>query len=187
MSTARRLHYTYRDYLDVEQMSDARLEFYNGEIYAMAGGTPEHAFLAAACSAQLTAQLPKGCRVASSDLKISVVETGLSTYPDLSVVCGPAERDARDANAVTNPVLLVEVTSPSTQDYDRGEKLSHYKQISSLQCVVIVGHAEKCVTLVQRTASGWAMTDVRPGELAVVASPSLSIDVSALYASLDGV
>lgn len=69
-----------------------------------------------------------------------VLKTGLATYPDASVVCGPAVRDPEKKTNVTNPRVLVEVTSDSTEDYDRGEKLTHYQQIPSLDAVVIVSH-----------------------------------------------
>lgn len=186
MSTARRLHHTYEQYLEVERLSSVRHEFLDGEIYAMAGGTPEHGILAARVSALLSARVPPGCHVASSDVKILIEASGLATYPDVSVTCGPLARAARDAHAVTNPVLLVEVTSASTEDYDRGDKLSHYRQLPSLQAVLVVAHASKCITVVQREADRWRVRDVRAGEQVVLATPSLSFDVDDVYAALSG-
>ena len=96
----------------------------------MAGGTPQHAALGAAVSAALLAQLRGGPRrVYSSDLRIRVAATGLATYPDVTVVCGRSERDPANEVTVVNPRVVVEVLSPGTEDYDRGEKLEHYKQI----------------------------------------------------------
>ena len=186
MSNARRVHHTYDHYLEVERMSDVRHEFLDGEIYAMAGGTPEHGILAMRLGALLAAQLAPGCRVASSDVKVSIRATGLSTYPDVSVICAPLDRDPRDANAITNPSLLAEVPSPSTEDYDRGDKLSHYKQVPSLEAVVFVSHGAPRVTVVERTTDGSTTTDARPGEIAALATLGLSIDVSTLHASLEG-
>ncbi len=104
----------------------------------MAGGSREHAAIAANVSALLhTALRGRPCAVHSSDLRIRVADTGLETYPDVSVVCGRAEIDADDPHVVTNPVVLVEVTSASTEAYDRGEKLEHYARILSLQEVVL--------------------------------------------------
>src|SRR5690242_19737220 len=107
----------------------------------MAGGTPEHAALAMAVGAQLNNQL-KGskCRVFSSDLRIRVQSSVLATYPDVTVVCGPTERDPENAVTVTNPKLVVEVTSSSTEDYDRGAKLQQFQTIPSLVAIVIVSH-----------------------------------------------
>ena len=93
---APRHHYSFEDYLALEEMAGVRHEFFDGEIYGMAGGTPEHAAMAGAITGLLGAQLAgKPCRVYSSDLRVRVLETGLATYPDVTVVCGPSER-ARD-------------------------------------------------------------------------------------------
>src|SRR5438093_6264582 len=108
-TTARRLHYTYAEYLALEEESPIRHEYLDGEIYAMAGGTPDHAALAAAMIGLLRAFIPLPCRVFTSDLRIRT-STGLSTYPDAAVVCGKTLRAADDPIAVTNPCLLVEVT-----------------------------------------------------------------------------
>ncbi|MBK6694598.1 MAG: Uma2 family endonuclease [Myxococcales bacterium] len=89
------------------------------------------------------------------------VATGLSTFPDISVVCGDLERASDDANAITNPALLVEVLNPSTEDYDQGEKLRHYQQIPSLEAVVFVSQSERMVSVVRRTWSGWLRAEHR--------------------------
>mgnify|MGYP003827017317 CR=1 FL=1 len=124
-----RLHrYTYREYLALEDGANVRHEFLDGEIYAMAGGTPEHASICVNVSTALNVQLRgRGCRVHSSDLRIRVLPTGLVTYPDVTVVCAHAELDPEHRHTITNPQLVVEVLSPSTAAYDRGEKLAHYK------------------------------------------------------------
>jgi Uma2 family endonuclease len=120
-----RLHrYTFRDYLDLEETSSVRHEFLEGEIYGMAGGTPEHAALTMSAGAALLAAARGGpCRVHSSDLRVRVLATGLVTYPDVTVVCGPYETDPDSPTTITNPRVVVEVTSDSTEEYDRGEKL----------------------------------------------------------------
>lgn len=186
MSTARRLHHTYEQYLEVERLSSVRHEFLEGEIYAMAGGTPEHGILAARVTALLASAVPAGCHVASSDVKIFIEASGLATYPDVSVVCGPLARATNDSLALTNPLLLVEVTSASTEDYDRGDKLSHYRQITSLQAVLIVSHSSKRITVVQRDAGAWVTRDVRSSEHVALAAPALSFAVDEIYAALDG-
>ena len=87
-----------------------RHEFLAGEIYAVAGGTPAHAALAMAVGASLLAQVRGGpCRVHSSDLRVRVLETGLTTYPDVTVVCGPCLADQQDRNTIVNPRVLVEI------------------------------------------------------------------------------
>jgi Uma2 family endonuclease len=184
MSTGRRLHYTYAQYLEALAMSELRLEYYEGDIFAMAGGTPEHGMLAAGLISLLSRQLPATCRVMTSDVKVRVLATGLSTFPDLSVVCGALERAPDDQNCITNPVLLVEVLSPSTEDYDRGEKLSQYKQIPSLQAVLLVAHDARRITLVKRSGDGWDVVDAREGETLSVATPPLTFEVREAFAPL---
>ncbi|MCA9685277.1 MAG: Uma2 family endonuclease, partial [Myxococcales bacterium] len=116
MSTVRRVHHSYGEYLDLLEHGNVRLEFCDGEIYAMAGGTPTHADLGAAAIRLLGNALLGRCRVSSSDLKVRIEATDLTTFPDATVVCGPRQTAAIDANAVINPSLLVEVTSDSTED-----------------------------------------------------------------------
>jgi Uma2 family endonuclease len=133
----------------LEAESSTRHEFLSGEIFAMAGGTPEHAAMAAEVIGQFRLQ-GGPCRVFTSDLGVRVMATGLATYPDACVVCGPTERDPDKKANVTTPRVLVEVTSDGTENYDRGEKLEHYKKISSLECVVIVAHREARVDVWSR-------------------------------------
>ena len=161
MSTVRSLHYSYDEYLSALELGDLRLEYLDGEIFAMAGGSPEHGMIAARVIQVLGARLPPGCRVLTSDVKVRIEATGLATFPDVSVVCGGLERAANDRNAITNPTLLVEVSSPSTEDYDAGEKLRHYQQIPSLRAVLLVAQDDRRVTVVRRTADGWAASEHR--------------------------
>src|SRR6185503_12925135 len=113
---------SYAQYLAAEQASAVRHEYLQGEVFAMAGGTPEHSALAKAVAVRLSVALDgKPCRVFGSDLRVRVEATDLSTYPDVTVVCGKLERSALDQNAVVNPVLLVEILSDTTEAYDRGE------------------------------------------------------------------
>jgi Uma2 family endonuclease len=184
VSTARRLHYSYEEYLRSLENSQLKLEYCDGVIYAMAGGTPVHAELSAAMIQVLGRALPAGCKTYSSDLMIRVDASDLSTYPDVTVVCGAREVSKKDQNAVINPSVLVEVTSKSTADYDRGEKLSHYKQLPSLRAVLFVSHERQQVTLVERAANGWQETEFRAGERVLLAQPALSFEVNALFAGI---
>lgn len=155
VATARH-RYTFEEYLAVEAASrEVRHEFLGGDIFAMAGGTPEHAALAAAVLGILSEQLRgKPCRPYSSDLRRRVLATGLATYADASVVCDPLERDPASSTHVTNPVLVVEVLSPSTVDYDRGEKREHYQRIPSLRVILLVASDGRRVELFVRHAPG---------------------------------
>jgi len=181
VTTARRVHNTYAEYLALEEESAARHEYLDGEIYAMAGGSPDHAALAAAMISILGRELPPGCRVFSSDLRLRIPATGLSTYPDAAVVCGPTLRAGDDRLAVVNPLLVVEVTSPSTEEYDRGEKLRHYKSLPALREVLIVSHREPRLTLHRRRGDEWAEEAAGPGQSVALGGVAVRIAVDEVY------
>jgi len=142
-SPAHHIQYSWEEYLALEATSNVRHEFLEGQIYGMAGSTPEHAALKAAVIGLLFTQIRGGrCRAHDADLRVRVLETGLATYPDVTVICGASERDPSDENAVTNPTLLVEVLSRSTEDYDR---------IAGLQQYVLVSHREREIEVWSRT------------------------------------
>lgn len=175
--------YTYQDYVWLEQESSTRHEFLGGDIFAMAGGTPEHAAMAAEVIGQLRDALRGGpCRVFTSDLGVRVLATGLATYSDASVVCGPTERDPEKKTTITNPRILVEVTSDSTEDYDRGEKLEHYKQIPTLQAIVVVSHREALVDVWSRggQAADWRRSEARAGQKVRIDALACDLDVDSI-------
>lgn len=181
MSTVRRVHYTYAEYLALEEESSVRHEYLDGEIYAMAGGTPDHAALAASLISVIRSQLPPGCRMFTSDLRVRIPATGLSTYPDAAVVCGQTQRADDDALAVVNPLLLLEVTSPSTEEYDRNEKLRQYKNLPSLREVLFVSHREPHLTLHRRDEAGWSVLTAERGGALTLASVPVRVEVDEVY------
>lgn len=174
--------YSFVDYLATEEVSSVRHEFYDGEIYAMAGGSPEHAAMAAAITAALARQLEgTTCRVYSSDLRVRVLATGLATYPDVTVICGPSVRDPESPTHATNPKLVVEVLSPGTEDYDRNEKLEHYKRIPSLSAVVLVGYRTEHIELWTRKDDGWSLERFGTGELVPLDAIQCVLSVDTVY------
>ena len=182
MTAAPRLLFSFREYLRVDAESPTKHEFLDGMILAMAGGTPDHAALAAAVTAALNRQLEgKRCRVYSADLRIRVLATGFAGYPDVTVVCDKLERDPEDQNTATNPAVVVEILSPSTEPYDRGEKLRQYQQITSLAHVVLVSHDEKRIDVWTRGRDGWSAASAAPGERAVLHAIGCTLDVNDVY------
>jgi Uma2 family endonuclease len=182
-AVAHRMHYTLSEYLAFEASSNVKHEYLDGQIYAMAGGTPTHAALAAGIVGQLYAQL-RGtpCRPHSSDLRVRVTATGLLTYPDVTVVCGARELDREDAMAITNPAVIVEVLSRSTEEYDRGDKFTHYKQIASLRGYVLVSQGERSVEIWTRGAHDtWTVRTAADGETAELTSIAAQLNVRELY------
>jgi Uma2 family endonuclease len=173
---------SFEDYLQLEEGSPVRHEWLDGAVYAMAGGTFEHAALGAALAGLLVPQLAGGwCRAFSSELKIRC-PSGLATYPDLSVFCGPVQADPAGRTVAVNPRLLVEVLSKSTEAYDLGEKFMHYAGIPSLEQVLFIGSERFHVELRERRG-GWKPVRFEPAvytrcKVMVLGHP---LDVVALY------
>lgn len=129
-------------------------------------------------------QSPAAGRVFTSDVRVRVVDSGLSTYPDVTVVCGKVEAAPEDPEAVTNPIVLAEVLSESTEAYDRGAKFAHYRRIPSLQACLIVSQAELRIELYCRTDAGlWLLSEARAGDTIAITPLAISLDVDAIYAN----
>lgn len=179
---------TYAEYLALERTSEVKHEYVNGEVWAMAGGTPEHGRLAASFIALVRVGLGhRRCAVYSSDVRIRVETTKRSTYPDLSVVCDRVERAKDDPDAITNPRVIVEVLSDSTEADDRGDKWAHYQRVDSLTEYVLVSQREPRVEVFRRsTATGsrgaWVYEEIRAGGRVELRSLDVSIAVDELYA-----
>ena len=188
-ATLPRMHEnTIEDYVRFEESVETKHEYVYGSIIAMAGGTLNHAALAAQVIGQL-GQAARGsdcgCRVFSSDLRVRIANERLILYPDATVVCGAVRADTRDTNAVVNPVLIVEVTSPSTARYDRGKKYGYYQRLPSLREYVLVSHSQPLIEVFRRTDDGvWALSEeAASGELRLT-SMNAVLNVDQLYAGL---
>jgi Uma2 family endonuclease len=175
---------TYADYLVAEAASDTRHEYLRGEVYAMAGGTPTHARLAMAIGIALgNALSARPCGVFGSDLRVRVEATDLSTYPDITVVCGKLEHAALDPHAATNPILIVEVLSDSTEAYDRGEKFAHYRRAPSLREYLLVSQREARLEAYYKNDDGaWVLDEAGPGQTLTLRSlANVRLDVDGIY------
>ena len=137
-----------------------------------------------AVGGELRTQLAgKRCAVYSSDLRVRVLATGLATYPDLTVVCGALETHPEDPHGATNPTVIVEVLSPSTEQHDREAKYAHYRRIPSLRAYVLVSQDERLVEVFTRNEDDtWTLRDVRDG-VARLDAIECVLDVEAVYAS----
>lgn len=179
---AHRRHCTLADYLDVEEMSPAvKHEFLDGEIFAMAGGSVEHSALSAAFILLLGHLRGTRCRVHSSDLRIWIREANVGTYADAAVVCDPVERAPDSPTHVTNPRVVVEVLSPSTEKYDREEKRLYYQMLPSLEEYVLVSQDRRRVELWRRDGDGWIASLHEAGGRATLPSIGFDLDVDELY------
>jgi Uma2 family endonuclease len=164
----------YADYLTLEHASSQRHEFLRGDVWAMAGGTPEHGRLAMALGRVLAEALQgRPCVVYSSDVRLRVVETDRSTYADAFVVFGPDHRAPDDPDAITNPVLVAEVLSPSTERSDRGEKFAHYQRLGSMLVYVLVSPDSRRIEVFHRQGVNWLLSIHEAG--AEVPIPALDV------------
>ena len=188
MFTTRAAHrtYTFEEYLQLAESSNIKLEYIDGEIFAMAGGSLEHARRITNIARLLGNQLLDERSAAfTAKLRVRVLATGLATYPDLAVICGQPELDPADPaqHTATNPRVLVEVLSPSTEQYDRNEKLAHHQRIPSLAEVVLVPHDARTVEVFRREPQGsWSHHVALSGETAPIASIGCVLEVDRVHA-----
>ena len=179
---------TYAEYLAQEERSESKHEFLRGGVWAMAGGTPMHSRLQGNCIAALNAALKgKPCGVYSSDLRVRIEATDRSTYPDVTVVCGKLQTATDDSDAVTNPVVIIEVLSDSSEASDRGEKFSHYRRLDSLQEYVLVNQKSKSVEVFRRSEGiAWAYFPFQEGQPVELKSIDVTLDITELYENPNG-
>ena len=172
--------YTPEEYYALERDAAYKSEYYDGEIFAMAGGTSIHSRIITNILGELHGRLKASpCSVYESNLRVLVRATGLRTYPDASVFCGAIEYDPEDPKNTTavNPTVLFEVLSPSTELYDRGSKADHYRRIESLKTHVLVAQSAPHVEVYHRQ-SGNAWTFVEEKELsAMLVIPAIKVEL----------
>ncbi len=143
------------DYLRLERQAEVRSEYFDGEMFAMAGGTREHSLIAINLAREVSNQLKAtNCVAYNTDLKVKVEATGLFTYPDVSVVCGDQRFLDEEEDVLLNPNLVIEVPSDSTEAYDRGKKFEHYRQIPSLREYLLTSQTEPRIELFSRQPNG---------------------------------
>jgi Uma2 family endonuclease len=153
---ARKKFFTPKDYLVREERAESKSEYLDGEIFAMAGGSFNHNKVVGNTFKLPSRELEqKPCRVLMSDMHLHVKPNGLYTYPDVMVVCGKVQFDANRNDTTINPVLIVEVLSPSTHYYDRVRKFALYKPIASLREYLLVDSERVHVTLLRLMNGQW--------------------------------
>ncbi len=167
-----------REYLMIERAAEDKSECYRGIVYAMSGGSPMNSLVAANLTIALGRRLQGGrCRVFDSNLMVGVTSWGSFFYPDLTVVCGPLETYDDSNDVVTNPTVVIEILSPSTQTYDQGLKFEEYKAIPSLQAVLFLSVEERFAVVWHRGPEGAWTEGPRQTEEGVLSIPSLEVEV----------
>jgi Uma2 family endonuclease len=175
---------TYADYLAVEQGSTTRHEYIDGVIVAMAGGSDEHNAITNKLVALCVVRLTGECRSYSPDQRFWIAATRRGRYSDGSIICGPPEHPAHDSQATTNPIVVIEVLSPSSEGDDGGDKRHDFQSLASLQAYVVAAQDEPRVRVYRRTQGGeWGgEPDVyRDGQSFELPTLSSAIAVAAVY------
>jgi Uma2 family endonuclease len=179
---------TPEEYLTRERDAEERHEYYHGEVFAMSGGTPDHSLIISNVNGELRSLLKgKPCRVYESNLRIRIPRTTLYTYPDASVICGERQFDPLDSRreTVTNPTLIVEVLSPSTEG-DRGGKFQNYREIESLREYVLVSSDKPLVeTYLRQQEGAWVLNAFAGPDARVrLVSLGVEIDLAEVYSGV---
>jgi Uma2 family endonuclease len=179
---------SYADYAKRENTGDGKHEFYDGEMFAMSGGTREHGFMIErardAIKQALFSNAKRACAMIGSEIRVRT-PSGKGAYPDAYVVCGKIVWDSEDRDSVTNPTLVLEVLSEGTESYDREGKFKHYRSLPSLREYVLISYREPLMETRLRNADGtWSTTFAGPGEKLSLRSIDAAIDVDAVYTDM---
>ena len=179
-----RKKWSIEEYLEMETASDVKHEYYKGEIFAMSGALLPHVIITDNTSFGLRSRLQgSGCRPFGSDLRIHIPSNTLFTYPDISVFCGEVKTLNNDKFNALNPVIVIEVLSKSTKDYDRGDKFTLYRDIPSLKEYVLIDSLSVFVQVFAINASGkWELTEYKSlNDVLLLQSLSVSIALKDVY------
>ena len=180
--------FTHEEYIEHEVQSNFRHEYKQGRVEMMAGGSRKHSLLITKAVRLLDTALDgRDCEVHSEAMLVHIASANISTYPDTMVICGKPNFLDRRENIVTNPIVVVEVVSPSTENYDRNEKFRAYQQLESLKEYVLISQNEPLVEVFARTDSGpWIRTEYRGLETSVrLESLAVEIPLHKLYEKVD--
>ncbi len=185
-SAATKIRFTPQEYLALERNSETRNEYYNGEIFAMAGASREHNLIVANLLRDIGIQLEdRPCESYPSDMRVSIEATGLYTYPDVTVVCGEPRFQDREVDTLLNPTVIIEVLSPTTEAYDRGDKFRHYRRIDSLREFVLISQDRIMVERYTRRGNDWVLSDLTdPDQVLKLESIGCRIPLGRIYAKI---
>ena len=179
MSLQPKTHLTPEEYLAIERKAEYKSEYFNGEMFAMAGASERHISIVANLMYIVVGQLRgRPCKAYSNDMRVRVSPTGLYTYPDVVVVCGQAQFADDQKDTLLNPTLIVEVLSESTKDYDRGGKFEHYRTLMSLSEYVLIDQDKHHVEhFVRQPENRWLLSETNRLEDTIHVS-SISCDLA---------
>lgn len=175
------------EYLELERHAPNKSEYYQGEIFAMAGATKEHNKIVASIIGAISQDLKgKKCAYFPSDLRIHNNLNSLYTYPDVTIVCGEEKYLDDKFDTLLNPTVIFEVLSAATEEYDRGTKFKLYRSIPSLQNYVMVSSTEYAAEIYTRSNDNWILSTTRNKKDSIfINSINLNLALSDIYAQVD--
>ena len=180
MSSANPSLLTPAEYLALERKSETRSEYINGRVYAMSGASRRHSLIAGNLFREISTQLrDKPCEVHMTDMRVKVDPTGMYTYPDIAAVCGEAQFEDSLIDTLLNPTVIIEVLSPSTEAYDRGEKFAHYRRLESLREYVLVAQDKIRIEHYRRDGDQWIFSEA--GDTLDLPAIDCHVGVAAIY------
>ena len=155
MSTQSKTFLTPEQYLEVERKAEFKSEYYQGEMFAMAGAREAHGLIIFNAVAELRQQLRhRPCKGYSNEMRVRVTPVGLYTYPDVVIVCGEPKFLDETRDNLLNPTVIIEVLSKSTEAYDRGQKFELYGSLESLAEYLLISSLEVSAELFRRQPDG---------------------------------
>ncbi len=165
------------EYLAAEREAATRSEYFNGEVYAMAGASREHVAIVANLTYLFVGQFKgRPCSTFTNDMRLKVSETGLYAYPDVMALCGEPHFEDSAADTLTNPSVIIEVLSESTERYDRGDKFAHYRRLASLRDYVLVSQRRPRLEHYTRRGEDWVLREI-DGLDAVLRLPDIGCEL----------
>ena len=175
---------TLEEYLEFDYNAEGRYEYFDGEVFEMSGGSPEHSLLGNQLGFLLKREsIQRECSVYNSDVKLKVPALPPYRYGDVTVLCGkPIYEEIGRQKLLVNPTLIVEVLSPSTEIYDREEKFNAYKSIESLREYLLVSQSKRLVTLYTKyNEKFWFQSQYIAGETLKLESLEIELSVEEIY------
>ena len=187
MSSQPKHSYSVEEYLALDREAEYKNEYVAGEIFAMGGASPKHVLIAGNTAREFGNRLrDTNCQVYSADLRVQADVGNAYHYPDVAVVCGRPEYLDKRKDTVTNPLVIVEVLSPATRNYDRGDKFASYRRLDSLREYILIAQEACHVEHFVRKEGGWEFTEIDDcqGNL-MVPTLGIAIPLTELYAKVE--
>jgi Uma2 family endonuclease len=176
-------HATPAEYLAAERLAWEKSEYVGGRTCAVASNNRAHNLIVGNVLGELRERLRgRPCEVYVNDMRVKVQRTGMYTYPDVVALCDEPRLEDEELDTLLNPAVIVEVLSPATESYDRGEKFAHYRRLESLQEYVLVAQGTRRVEHFRREGDHWVLTEISDaeGEL-VLSSLGCSLRIADVY------